>query len=1282
MRRALLILAMLTVFLSLWASVTVLESTANHILLEYKLDGYTLSEQGDFIRIDASGLDYAITSGAPLLPLAEIKVGIPPSGSATAHLLSSSTRKEKLTKRLQPVPEVFMNEDTSEYRLSINEQLYSNPGTPFLNPLGAGSFRGLDYIPLELHPFTYDGYFDLAITDQALIRIDLGGQTSYRGPIEPDEPTGVFLSSLVNPDQARYWRSSERDEIEYADFSRSDFWIRLETDREGMFKLTPSQLSAFPLNDVDPRSFRLFTNGGNLLPFSFVNPGNPFVEVPLIVAGESDGSFDSADYIAFYGTTRDGTEKNTGLQTTPVYYNPYSGNCVYWLTFAGEFPGEPLRIQTQAPQNDWVVQTSSFREKNRLETESQRREVLGFEWYMTRMFSNSTSEYEFNIELPNLVTANAKTLSFAIRQEDVDVNIWHNINVYVNGVPVAADTTGNITFTWRGTGEYVFYKEVSNFVSGTNTIRIKVNRSSTDNLFLNWITVDYTRSIVKSEGQALVRQLELNYGEPVRYNYSVTGEADIYRVKGIADVTLISGQTEGSNRFYVSAGQSDTKYILCAEGDLYTPVNISLATPTDLAGITNQYDNVIITADEFAQQAQSLADMYLSDLGKHSLVVKQSDVFNQFNGGHPDPAAIRQFLRYASQNYSAPHLSSVTLLGLGSIDWRNFSNQAQNKNKLIIYQRNQIASDDYFVMLTQTSHPELAIGRYPVTNATELNNMLTNFSNYVENPQGGWWRNSMVFLGDDLFNGSTGAYENIHTRQTESAADVVHPSILTDRIFAWEYEYDEFQNKPTARDDMMAAINDGRLVWYYIGHGSYDKLGAEDYFNGASDMGRFNNPGKLPFFMAASCKVSHFDYWGFESLGQKVVLMNNLGAIASYSATRVSSPYNNAPMMELLLDNLANDRYSLGNSIMYAKTQYTQSNDNDATYVLLGDPLLNIVPPVRDSLMTVTGQDPENSGILHAREQALIDGRFAPSTVSATAEVKVFNTETEYDLDWQTHVSHRGAPLFTGSASVTNGHYQSGFIVPDDVTTGNTGLAVSYLWDPTIKQDYTNFEHPLSLSDEAITVENPDSPTIELFLGSLDFRPGDTVGTDPVLYAKISDSNGINVTGSSGHNILLILDDSLQPVPVTQYFNYSLDSFTDGLLTYPIHGLEEGSHSVKIIAFDNFNLPSVASTSFIVKKSGELSIERFLIYPNPMQNSTSFTFMLSRDCDLNIDIFTVSGKKVHSFKTMGRQGFNAIPWNGRDDRGDSFANNTYFVKVRATADGLKAERTERLVVYK
>ncbi|MDZ4182930.1 MAG: type IX secretion system sortase PorU [Candidatus Cloacimonadaceae bacterium] len=1266
------------------AEFRVLENTGDRLLIEYRLDDYRLLDQGDFAHIEAGGMSYPTVPGAPLLPTDEFKLGIPPGGSLRADVISRQEQSVALGKRLQPAPLIHDRNGISEYIYNIDEELYLPTEQNLLNTMDAVIYRGHSFIPLLISPFRLLGGNMLRVTTQAIISVRIEGNVNLRSEFRPDGLTDVLLGKLLNPEQAGYWRSETRSQINFADFSASDYWVRLETDRDGMYRINPSQLGSLPINDIDPRTFRLFTTGGNLASFIIVTPGDEFTEVPIFVSGEADGNFDAADYIAFYGTSRDGVQKNQSLQSNPTYFNPYSQNTVYWLTFGGSFSGPPQRMQTITPQTTWTAQTASHREQFRLETETHRRSQIGFTWFMTRLFGNSTAEYEFQVPLTNVDPSVSQTLTFSLQQEDVSQDLFHNINVLINGVPVVRDTlTGSITFTWRGTGEYLFNRSVTGFVSGNNTMRIRVIRSSTDNLFLNYITLDHTRLILIGAGQYIANR-HISFGEQnIRYNVSgTTDNASVFRINSAFDVARVPWQSEGAQQYFVAAASNNARFAIATPTEFFTPLNIAVTNPTDLTSDNAQIDNVIIAPDEYLTQAQNLADLYLSTYNIRSKVVKQNDIFNQFNGGHPDPAAIRQYVRYVYHNHPAPRLTSLTLMGLGTIDWRNFSGQAASRNKIIVYQRGEISSDDYFAMINTSFYPEIAVGRYPVRNANELSNMINNYVNYTSNPQPGWWKNSMVFLGDDLFNGSTGSYENIHTRQTQWAADVINPGILVDKIFAWEYEYDEFQNKPGARDDMISALNEGRLVWYYIGHGSFDKLGAEDYFNGATDMGRFANPHKLSFFMAASCKVSHFDHWGFESLGQKVVMLNNLGSIASYSATRISSPYYNAPMMEMVLDNLANKRNPVGYAIMDAKINYTQSNDNDATYVLLGDPTLRILPPQRDSVMTVQGFDAKDREALRSRQRAAVTGSFNPAQINGSAEIRVFDTNTAYSLDSQTHVTHRGNTLFKGEVSVNGGSYSAGFIVPDDVSTGNSGRIVSYIWDPAGKQGYVNYLHPLALSDQAVAALNDAPPVISLYLDSFDYRDGDVVGTNPTLYARISDDNGINITGNAGRHILLVIDNSLQPIPVTQYFSYDRDSFTQGTLTYPLNSLSEGLHTVQVIAFDNFNLPSVASVVFMVKKVGDLYIERLLLYPNPMAKDGNITFMLSKDSEVEIGIFTITGKRIRSIKTNGRQGFNSIYWDGRDTSGNYPANNTYFVKVTAKADNKKTEKTERLVIYK
>jgi hypothetical protein len=354
-------------------------------------------------------------------------------------------------------------------------------------------------------------------------------------------------------------------------------------------------------------------------------------------------------------------------------------------------------------------------------------------------------------------------------------------------------------------------------------------------------------------------------------------------------------------------------------------------------------------------------------------------------------------------------------------------------------------------------------------------------------------------------------------------------------------------------------------------------------------------------------------------------------------------------MLYIYLTRMINQRLTLGNAIMSTKLAYTGDNYNEAVYVLFGDPHLRAIPP--PSPFPASRQiSPMPQTPFYSREQASFTGQFdASNQLTGTAELIAYDTDNKYRLD-NLSVSEKGGQIFRGTVSVTNNAFQGGFIVPDDIRNGDTASIVAYIWDSQTKTDYTSYYAPMKLSDQAVAVPNTNAPQIELYLSSLDFREGDTVGETPMLIAKISDDNGINIAGNAGRDILLVIDGSLQPIAVTRHFSYDLDSYTQGMLYYQLPKLSEGSHTVQLIAFDSFNLPAVASTNFTVKIQGNFYIDRFLIYPNPMQRETSFTFMLSEDAELSISIYTIRGRKIRQIETGGRQGFNAIPWDGRDSK--------------------------------
>ncbi len=1283
MKKAFLLLLLPALALQLAARLEVIPLDGSSYRLVWEQPSWSIKTHGEFSAI-SSELGYPAEPGLPLLPYDECKVALPPGGAVQINITSQTIEEIKLDRRLQPVPAVTGSDIADTYAYRIDEPAYAASGQQAVTALPVQRFRSLSFVPIRINPFLYDGQFRLRAISRLEFTVTINGDLNYRNAAAPDELSALVARQTVNPAQAALWQEIRRSGVNYADFSRSDFWIRVETDRDGIYKITPAQLSMMPVADIDPQTFRLFTTGGEVQSSLVSYAGPLFREVPLLVQGEADGSFDPDDYILFFGRDRDGLEMNQNIGSGQ-FRNPYSQNVCYWLTFGGSFTGDPLRISTAAP-DEWQTTTATTPAAVRLEDETYQRTPIGFEWFMGKFFGSTSAEYRYQAELEDLDPTQPQTLSMLLKQEYIrtgsDVN--HRVRLKVNGSYLLTSGGSVQEWSWIGLSPIVITHTSQNFLPGSNELLINVLRSGPDNLYLDYYQVAFQKKLIKRNRQFLVTVPSSLAGQNVRYDFTGSGAGQRVFKTSVSssayDVTELPVTPAAGGFHFVGNSDLTGQYWILQESEAYAPAVLAKIDPVDLSSSPNSFDNIIVTPAEYLSRAGALADFYGLYFNKTSRVVLLQDIFNQFNGGMPDPNAVRLFLKQAVQSYPVPAVTSLTLLGSGTIDWRDNSGVSAAKNKVIVYQKGTSSSDDFFGMLGTDTYPELAIGRYPAKSVTELDIMLSNLQQYVTAPTPGIWRTSLVFVADDEYNGpTTGEYS--HSEQLQETSEFINPSLLIDKIFAIDYEFDEFQNKPRARDDMMAAINAGKLIWYYIGHGSFDTLGAEDYFKGSLDMGRFANPGKLPLFVAASCDIAQFDSFAFDCLAEKVVLVPDKACIASIAATRECNGPSNVALLKQYYKFSLNLRNPVGYSLLNAKIAYTEYNTNDEKYNLLGDPLLLIASPQRDSTLTVTTAARDDT--LNAREQAVLQGRFSTAGMDGTASLQVFDSEIRRLMPNNSPYTFRGKTLFRGSASVANSEYGAGFVVPDDVTDGNSGLILSYFWDQSLNKDFVSYKAPVAYSQLAVAADNPDAPAIRLFLEDESYTEGGVVGTNPLVIAHISDQNGINLTGATGHSILLILDYTTATYNLTDYFSYNPDSFTAGSLSYQLGPLEEGPHTLQLIAFDNFNSPSVAATGFTVKKSKTLSVENFLPYPNPMQKSGWFTFTLSEAAEVKIGIYTIRGKKIKTLSAPAVKGYNQIPWDGRDADGDFLANNTYFIKLTATAlsGSGKAEKTEKLVIY-
>lgn len=687
--------------------------------------------------------------------------------------------------------------------------------------------------------------------------------------------------------------------------------------------------------------------------------------------------------------------------------------------------------------------------------------------------------------------------------------------------------------------------------------------------------------------------------------------------------------------------------------------------------------------DYFESSSEELALFHYEHFGVETAIAVQEQIFEDESGGEPDPFAIRSFIEFYESEH--PTLEYVVLMGSGT---SNFD-VSSSKNKIIAWNSSGITSDDNFVDFNIDQYPDLAIGRIPAQSESMMDQYLQRLNDYYNNLESGWWQNQYLLIADDEH--KKGHLEGLgtshmnHTLKMELTLEAL-PGRIFEKLYGIEYPFDSFQNKPGVSEDMISAINEGRMITYYIGHGSWKGLGDEEYFSNAM-IPQLDNYEHLTHFVAGSCNVGNFDQLDNTSMAELLLFEDDGGAICCVTATEESTPNANYQLLKSYLSRLSNQYESSGKALKYAKFNSGAAKSNSKKYNILGDPVMIFPIPQHMGNITLSADS-----LLH-RQTVSYTGDFGTSRLEGEGETISYDSEqlvhytsfiapdtvNVYEVDYY----KSGNSIFRGQVYLEAGLYNSTFIVPDNAGSGNYGKII------TLAEDadgyYVNHKENIRYSEESVDVANEDAPQIDVYLETRSFRNGDTVSETPLLIADIADSSGINLTINSGKNILLLFDgsnDLNDLIDVTSGFIYDKDSYTRGVLTWQLPVIEEGNHYMQLIVYDNFSVASVVTVDFNVIKSGSFGVADLLPYPNPMNEEGYFSFLLTSDAEITISIYTISGKKIRSINSVGNVGYNQVFWDCRDEDGDKIANNTYFFKVKArdSLSGKTAEETGKLII--
>ena len=187
-------------------------------------------------------------------------------------------------------------------------------------------------------------------------------------------------------------------------------------------------------------------------------------------------------------------------------------------------------------------------------------------------------------------------------------------------------------------------------------------------------------------------------------------------------------------------------------------------------------------------------------------------------------------------------------------------------------------------------------------------------------------------------------------------------------------------------------------------------------------------------------------------------------------------------------------------------------------------------------------------------------------------------------------------------------------------------------------------------------------PDIQLTIGEQNFVDGDPVSAEPLIQATLTDNNGIDyITRPIRMEMIYNQDSSL--IQETEYQLSHQPGSNQLVLNYRPSSLDPGTYQIRLAASDLEGNESEQEIEFRVHKF--LQLLGATNYPNPFTDQTTITCELTGNADeINVKIYSLSGRLVQEFTEDASAGFMMIPWDGRDQNGEEIANGVYYCKIQ------------------
>jgi hypothetical protein len=1123
-------------------------------------------------------------------------------------------------------------------------------------------------------------------------------------------------------------------------------WYKISVSADGFYRIDKTFLQELGLDidNINPQHINIYGNGDGLLPKLNSAPRtDDLAKNAIQIIGASDGSFDSGDYIIFYGWGPHRWSQDTD-STFNNERHVYSDVSCYFINVN---PSEtPLRFQNNANATNPITHlVNTYSEYRIYEQDFLNLVGGGSRWYGEVFDEGPGLTRSFNFTIPN-----------------IDVNTPASFQVYLASNTNSASGTAQ---KYSINGAQLFESELPpgtdfgrsksefNFNNPTAAmpLQIQVIRNTPDVLtYLDKITLNARRELNFVGTQLQFRDLNsVGAGNVAEYQIeNMPQNGFVWEITNRHIPGRINGAS--SSGIYNFSADSDSlrTYAISNGSDFLTPTAIGSVESQNLHALS-QVDYLIVTHRNFVAQAERLANLHKGQ-GLEVHVVTVDKIYNEFSSGMQDAAAIRMLAKMfydRSSQIPGPSLKYLCLFGDGTYDPKN--RVANNNNFVPTFQFDgsnfledhikMMPADSYFGILDDneaifsSDMIDVYVGRMLVSNNQMAKELVDKVEHYMNNGSGiystantncgndeysstfGDWRTTYVLIADDEeqtnLNGELVPYfigKDVEP-QYEYVNDTL-PEMNCIKIYQDAYPQVTTaggERYPEVNAAIDSRIERGALLINYVGHGGEVGL-AEERVVTLPMIQNWRNIDVMPLMVSATCEFTKFDDPGRVSAGEWASLNPYGAAIALMTTTRsVWFDVNTNIGREFIRNVFQRDDQLRPKTFgeIIARTLNEVGTDNKRSFTLIGDPALRLALPnfsiVTDSIngqpagavtdtikalskVTIKGHvndfnDQLISGFNGVLYPTIYDKPRKQSTLGNDEESPIYEFETQTNK------------VYRGKASVKNGAFEFTFIVPKDINYAIDFGKISY-YAENGSTDAFGFDTSFLIGGlDPNGIEDSEGPTIELYINDENFVSTGITDETPVLVADVFDENGINTVGNGvGHDIVAVLDgETANPIVLNDFYTSDLDSYQSGQIRYNFAALEPGPHTLSLKVWDVNNNSAERSVEFVVQEQENVVLDHVLNYPNPFTTRTEFFFEHNQVCsqlDVQIQILTVAGNLVKTInRSVQTQGFRSegIVWDGLDDFGDQLAKGVYIYRLKVrTPEGEIAEKLEKLVLLR